>query len=501
MARRRTVAELLAEAYLAKQQAKAAQAGTTQPAEPVPARAARPRRPRRPDPEAERARLLAAGEKILSREDDARARQARKVEADLAKRQAARARGAKAEERARERSEREQQRLDREAHKQQLKDEAEQRTEQVVAVRAELAGVLRNRPVGLEDWHPLVEQALAHDGATGVAEVVEDLLRRSPVPEGCRESAEVGYYPEAGQLCINIGLPSLDVVSDVAAYRFVTQRLEVVRQPVKEAERHQSYRTLVARLALRALDEVFTVTPSDLVDEVLLNGFVATTDRSTGRAVRPCVVSVVARREDFAELVLDEPTLDPQLCLRALGAVVSQHPHDLEPVPPIVEFAPQRFKLAKDVGAVAGLDSRTDLLTMDPYAFERLVRELFEAMGYETWRTQNSRDDGLDAVAVKRDGGGVTVVAVQAKRTKNAVPVETVRALLGAVDLTNASRGVLVTTSWFGKASYDTAAGKGERLHLVDGRELKSLLLEYLGVDALIGLPKLPRGWQANTAN
>ncbi|WP_329491788.1 restriction endonuclease [Kitasatospora sp. NBC_01246] len=117
----------------------------------------------------------------------------------------------------------------------------------------------------------------------------------------------------------------------------------------------------------------------------------ATTDRSTGRAVRPCVVSVVARREDFAELVLDEPTLDPQLCLRALGAVVSQHPHDLEPVPPIVEFDPQRFKLAKDVGAVAGLDSRTDLLTMDPYAFERLVRELFEAMGYETWRTPRPR--------------------------------------------------------------------------------------------------------------
>ncbi|MET8700060.1 restriction endonuclease [Kitasatospora sp. NPDC004723] len=53
----------------------------------------------------------------------------------------------------------------------------------------------------------------------------------------------------------------------------------------------------------------------------------------------------------------------------------------------------------------------------------------------------------MDAVTVKRDGGGVTAVAVQAKRTKNAVQVETVRALLGAVDLTNASRGVLVTTS------------------------------------------------------
>lgn len=59
MARRRTVAGLLAEAYLAKQQAKAAQAGTAQPAKPELAK--RPRKPRRPDPEAERSsRLLAA---------------------------------------------------------------------------------------------------------------------------------------------------------------------------------------------------------------------------------------------------------------------------------------------------------------------------------------------------------------------------------------------------------------------------------------------------------
>ncbi|MFJ9776888.1 restriction endonuclease [Kitasatospora sp. NPDC101157] len=499
MARRKTVAELLAEAYLAKQQAKVARAAAGQPTMPTPVK--RPRKPRKSDPEAEQARLLAAGEKILAREDEARARQAMKVEADLAKRQAARTREAQANVRARDQAEREQQRLDREAHKQHLKDEAERRTERVMAVCAELAAVLRERPAGLEDWHPLVERALARDGAKGVAEVVGDLLRRSPVPEGCRDAVEVGYFPEAAQLRINVGLPSLAVVPTVASYRLVVQRLEIVAQPVKEVELQLAYRILVGRLALRALDEAFSVTPPGLVEEVALNGFVATTDPATGRAVRPCVVSVVALREEFSQLVLDAPTLDPQLCLHTLGAVVSQHPHDLEPVPPVVEFDPQRFKLARDVAAVTGLDSRKDLLEMDPYAFERLVRELFEAMGYETWRTQNSRDDGLDAVAVKRDSVGVTVVAVQAKRTKNAVPLETVRALLGTVADTDAARGVLVTTSWFGKASYDLAARNGDRLFLIEGRQLKSLLLEYLGIDALIGLPKLPRSWRASGAS
>lgn len=50
-----------------------------------------------------------------------------------------------------------------------------------------------------------------------------------------------------------------------------------------------------------------------------------------------------------------------------------------------------------------GLDSRPDLVQMDPFAFEHLVRQLFEAIGLEAWTTQASRDDGVDAVAVNRD--------------------------------------------------------------------------------------------------
>ncbi|MFI8266746.1 restriction endonuclease [Streptomyces sp. NPDC085665] len=53
--------------------------------------------------------------------------------------------------------------------------------------------------------------------------------------------------------------------------------------------------------------------------------------------------------------------------------------------------------------------------------------------------------------------------------------------------------GIVVTTAWFGKASHDFAPR--HRLELIDGRHLKALLLEYLGIDALIGLPKLPPGW------
>jgi restriction system protein len=60
-----------------------------------------------------------------------------------------------------------------------------------------------------------------------------------------------------------------------------------------------------------------------------------------------------------------------------------------------------QFKFVEGMDAVAGLDSRPDLLAMTPTEFEHLVRQLFEAMGMKSWATQASNDDGVDAVATQ----------------------------------------------------------------------------------------------------
>jgi restriction system protein len=72
---------------------------------------------------------------------------------------------------------------------------------------------------------------------------------------------------------------------------------------------------------------------------------------------------------------------------------------------------------------------------------------------------------------------------------------EAVHALAGAMNDKAATKGILVTTSWFGKASRDFVARNG-RMELIDGRNLKAMLREHLKLDVLIGLPKLPPGWE-----
>jgi restriction system protein len=79
-------------------------------------------------------------------------------------------------------------------------------------------------------------------------------------------------------------------------------------------------------------------------------------------------------------------------------------------------------------------------------------------------------------------------VIIQAKRYKNTVPVSAVRDLFGSVHNEGATKGILVTTSGFGKASFDFANDKP--LELLSGTNLLYLLKEHAAVDAKIEPPE-----------
>lgn len=237
------------------------------------------------------------------------------------------------------------------------------------------------------------------------------------------------------------------------------------------------------------------MTPPAVVRSILVNASVRTIERSTGQPIRPCLISVSAERDTFDRIQLDEPELDPISCHRLfLNAIISPHPYDLEPVTPVLQYDLSRFKFVEEMNVIAGLDSRLDLLRLKPVEFEHLIRHLFETIGMKAWVTQASRDDGVDAVAVNEDPimGGLCVI--QAKRYSKIVGLESVNALAGVMVDKNAGKGILVTTSWVGKASRDFAARNG-RMQIIEGRNLKALLYEHLHVDALISLPKLPPDW------
>jgi restriction system protein len=332
-----------------------------------------------------------------------------------------------------------------------------------------------------------LEQAFAARQPEAIEDYFELVIESSPVPDDVPVDVEVAYQPDARRLYVIRELPTVDIVPEIQEYKYVRTRDAIDTKARSAKEIRQQYLDLVAQLVLLTMRDAFDVRPHDLVSEVAVNGHVSTRNKATGQPERPCLVSVTATREQFDQLVLTE--LNATDCLRHLNALVSPHPHDMEAVRPIFDPDLSKYRFIDEVDIASGLDGRQVLVELKPGEFEHLVRQLFEAMGMKSWVTQASRDDGLDAVAVNEDPimGGVCVI--QAKRYRKLVPVESVRALAGTMDDKRAGRGVMVTTSWFGKSSHDFATRHG-RIQLIEGPQLKHLLKEHLDKDVVIGVQK-----------
>ncbi len=124
--------------------------------------------------------------------------------------------------------------------------------------------------------------------------------------------------------------------------------------------------------------------------------------------------------------------------------------------------------------------------SFSPAFFERLIIDLLVRMGYGGGRVEMGRalgrvgDGGVDGV-IKEDELGLDVVYVQAKRLdpNKAVPLSEVRDFVGGLEGHRASKGVLVTTSYFPSTAYDFITRVSKRVVLIDGQALANLMIRH----------------------
>ena len=139
----------------------------------------------------------------------------------------------------------------------------------------------------------------------------------------------------------------------------------------------------------------------------------------------------------------------------------------------------KRFIASKEV--LDNINEKYNLAEMPWEDFEQLVREVFEREfskeGAEVQITRSSRDGGVDAIAFDPDPirGGKFVI--QAKRYNNVVPISAVRDLYGTMINEGATKGILVTTSYYGSDSLNFA--KDKPLTLINGQNLMYMLKKY----------------------
>lgn len=121
------------------------------------------------------------------------------------------------------------------------------------------------------------------------------------------------------------------------------------------------------------------------------------------------------------------------------------------------------------------------LETIDPIAFEYLVKQLLEAMNYQNVSvTSSTNDKGVD---VKADiEMGITSVreVVQVKRHKGNIQRPVLDALRGSLHRFDAVRGTIITTGDFSKGTAAAAVERGAApITLINGEKLIDLLIEH----------------------
>jgi restriction system protein len=425
-----------------------------------------------------------AAEDLAKRQQAADARQVQQVLREMEKRETLRQQAQAREASVRERDAARDQKA---RAVQQLRDKAADRTREIEQRIQAISSVLTDRDRGLAELRQDSGAALEGGDAEAYADRIAQILAERSFLKRARP--EVAYSPDSRRLTVAVDLPRPDGIPAEKAFRYVAAQDEIVAVPQRESELRRIYQDAVARLVLCVADYTAAVTAPEAVDVIAVNGHVRGTDPATGQPQRPCLVTLVVARQDFEAVALDEPALDPVRCLHHLNALISENAYGLEPVTPFIDLDLERYRRAEDAAASG---SRLDLATMDPFDFERLIRDLFLAMGFRAWKTPDSRDGGVDAVAVRDDIAIGGVCVIQAKRYTGTVPVEAVRALYGTMQEKKAYTGLVVTTSSFGPASYAFAREVG-RITLIDGGRLTALLRDHLGMDVLISARRTAR--------
>jgi restriction system protein len=313
----------------------------------------------------------------------------------------------------------------------------------------------------------------------------ELVLASQHYPEGWPESVRVAFVPESKQLVVEYDFPGFEIVPEIGSYKYVKAKKQILTTQRSDSECRRLYSSVIAQTSLRVVYVLFNADYSGYLESIVLNGHVNAIDQATGRPVHPCLVTLRTTRDMFAQLDLSR--VDPETCLKGLNASVSKKPADLVPVKPVLDFNMVDPRFVEEEDIISGLDNRTNLMLLTPHQFESLITNLFEKMGLETRQTRPSRDGGVDCVAYDPRPIFGGKVVIQAKRYKNTVGVSAVRDLFGTVQNEGASKGILVTTSGYGKASFEFADGKP--LELLSGSNLLYLLAQNAGIEAKIEMP------------
>ena len=135
-----------------------------------------------------------------------------------------------------------------------------------------------------------------------------------------------------------------------------------------------------------------------------------------------------------------------------------------------------------DINSVLKSELLEKVIGMTPRGFELMVLDLCKKMNADTRYVHTGRpgDKGIDGIITLNDGFGLDRIYVQAKKHKNQVTGENVRAFMGVLSSKPTKKGIFITTAEIPKSvREEVKENENVSVKLIDGDDLVSLMIDH----------------------
>ncbi|MDQ2860541.1 MAG: hypothetical protein M3T55_07425 [Pseudomonadota bacterium] len=161
--------------------------------------------------------------------------------------------------------------------------------------------------------------ALAAGEPDAVISHAQRVLANSPYPDIFHHDVKIGLGAVANEFVVELRAPTVaEIVSKTERFEYRKEDDKIIAVAKPEKDRQILYDNTIAQLALRTLHEMFSSDVGHHIVTIVMNIFVLTIEPSTGKTIRPNIVSARVSRAEFDDL--DLAAVDPVACLKRLMA-------------------------------------------------------------------------------------------------------------------------------------------------------------------------------------
>ena len=313
-----------------------------------------------------------------------------------------------------------------------------------------------------------------------VDEFVSIILNDIKLPINFIPTYDVLYDKATKNVVIDVNLPLVTDYPNLKSVAYIKSRHEYKESYFNDVQMQKMYDDSIYKIILMYINRVFNINNQfDLIDNIVLNGFVESIDKTTGNEFTAYILSISVARENFK--ILNLKSIDAREWFKKEKGISAAKIAQITPIQPIQRLNKEDKRFVEGYNVVNEINDEVNLASIDWQDFENLIREIFQeefnSSGGEVKITQASRDGGVDAVVFDPDPIRGGKIVIQAKRYTNVVGVSAVRDLYGTLMNEGAMKGILVTTSNYGNDAYEFA--KGKPIQLINGAELLGLLEKH----------------------